>query len=662
MPSTEPNTANTVRAQASAAAASLELNAPDEPAATNRSYSASGRVTLQRPTALRLHAQETRELPGTFGDPFRVLEALPGVVPYISGLPYVYVRGAPPAGTVYYYDGIQVPGLFHLALGPAVVHPSLIDDVDFYAGVAPGRYGRYTGGVLSGGPSTRAAPTRLGGELELRLIDINGRLDIPLGGGSLSVSGRYGYPGPLVSLFSPSTSLAYWDYQIRLILPIALRTRFELVWLGSYDSATTQSSLSESRYVLGFHRAEARLIHRVGATELGALLQFGVEESQIDLGLRVRSLRIGPRLYAAYAGSSGVRARVGAEMFGYSGHIHAESEIQGGPIQLRLPFIEDVAARSVMSAYAELSVPWTERMRAELGLRSDVWLTGARAEAAVDPRLTLSYRSSEDVTWHVALGLAHQPAVFLLPLPGISDVGLEHGLQSAIQSEAGVAVALPAAFKFESQVYAQRLSNAILPDLVLDQTDSCAGLPESAAAATPRCSDGYPRSQLWAYGLELFLRRDVSEVLSGWINYTLGWARARDSEGKRFSPTFDVRHVLNLVLQYRLPKGFSAGARVQYRSGKIATELFQRAQEIVYQQRLPSFFRADLQLGYSFRPRWGSLRVSLEWFNVTLSREATDIVCHDGVGIGVDPTAATPCGVQRAPALFFPNLGVRAEF
>jgi len=436
-----------------------------------------------------------------------------------------------------------------------------------------------------------------------------------------------------------------------------------LVWFGSYDSATTRNSLNESRYVLGFHRAEARLIHRIGATELGALLQLGVEESQVDTGLRVQNFRIGPRLYATYANASGVRARVGAELFGYSGHIHAESEIDGGGlIQLRLPFIEDVAARSVMSAYAELSLPLHERVSAELGLRGDMWLTGARAEAAVDPRLTVSYRSTDAVTWHAALGLAHQPAVFLLPLPGLSEVGLEHGLQSAIQSEAGVAVTLPAAFRFESQLYAQHLSNAILPDLALDQTDACAGLPDSVAAATARCNGGYPRAKVWAYGLELFLRRDVSEVLSGWINYTLGWARARGSDGKSFSPTFDVRHVLNLVLQYRLPKGFSAGVRVQYRSGKVASQLFQRAQEIVYQQRLPGFFRTDLQLSYGFRPSWGSLRVSLEWFNVTLSREATDIVCHDGVGIGMDPTAATPCGVQRAPALFFPNLGVRAEF
>jgi outer membrane receptor protein involved in Fe transport len=304
----------------------------------------------------------------------------------------------------------------------------------------------------------------------------------------------------------------------------------------------------------------------------------------------------------------------------------------------------------------------SERLRLDLGLRGDLWLTGSRADASADPRLTVSYRASDVVSMHAAAGLAHQPSVFLVPLPGIADVGVGDGLQSAVQSEAGVALELPAALKFETNAYVQRFSNMILPELALDQTNDCAGLPVEVEAATTRCNGGYPRSTIWAYGFEFFLRRAVTEQLSGWINYTLGWARAHTDSGENFRPTFDVRHVLNLVLQYRFGGGFSTGARVQYRSGKLASEIFLRDSQIRYEQRLPGFFRADLHLSYGWRPSWGALRVTLEWFNLTLSREATDIVCRDGVGVGANPLLATPCTVQRAPALFFPNLGVRAEF
>ena len=107
-------------------------------------------VTRPEPTAHSISLEQIREVPGAFGDPFRAIEALPGVVPVMSGVPYVYVRGAPPSATAYFYDEIQMPALFHLGLGPAVVHPAMVGPIDFYPGVAPARYGRKTGGVVAG--------------------------------------------------------------------------------------------------------------------------------------------------------------------------------------------------------------------------------------------------------------------------------------------------------------------------------------------------------------------------------------------------------------------------------------------------------------------------------------------------------------------------------
>jgi hypothetical protein len=298
-------------------------------------------------------------------------------------------------------------------------------------------------------------------------------------------------------------------------------------------------------------------------------------------------------------------------------------------------------------------------------VRGDLWLTGSRPEAAVDPRLSLSYRLRDTITWHGAVGLAHQPSVFLVPLPGITEVGIESGLQSAVQSETGVSFDLPAQLKLESQVYVQHFDNMILPELAIDQTAECYALPPDVEMATSRCNGGYPRSSAWAYGLELFLRRALTEDHSGWVNYTLGWARAESSTGLKFRPTFDVRHVVNLILQYKIGGGFSTGARLQYRSGKNASHIFIREGEIPYQQRLAGFFRADANISYGWKPSWGSLRVSLEWFNLTLSREESSIDCDktDDITSGRDPLkTAVPCPVRRAPALFFPNLGVRAEY
>ncbi len=80
---------------------------------------------------------ESRFIPGAFGDPFRAIEALPGMTPWLSGLPYYYVRGAPPESVGYYIDGIRVPLLFHVGAGPSTMAPALVDSVDLFPGAYP---------------------------------------------------------------------------------------------------------------------------------------------------------------------------------------------------------------------------------------------------------------------------------------------------------------------------------------------------------------------------------------------------------------------------------------------------------------------------------------------------------------------------------------------
>ncbi|HEY6878441.1 MAG TPA: hypothetical protein VI299_10510 [Polyangiales bacterium] len=76
---------------------SLDAGLP-EPAPVE--FSATATVQRAPPAgAHEINNESARDLPGSFGDPLRILDALPGVVPIASGVPYVYVRGAPPSST-----------------------------------------------------------------------------------------------------------------------------------------------------------------------------------------------------------------------------------------------------------------------------------------------------------------------------------------------------------------------------------------------------------------------------------------------------------------------------------------------------------------------------------------------------------------------------------
>jgi hypothetical protein len=108
--------------------------------------------------ALPISSEEATATPGAAGDPFRVIESLPGVTTLMWPLPLYSVRGANPGNTGFLLDGIKVPSLFHLALGPSVIHPLLIDRLDFYPGSYPVQFGRSVGGLVSA--STAAPPGR----------------------------------------------------------------------------------------------------------------------------------------------------------------------------------------------------------------------------------------------------------------------------------------------------------------------------------------------------------------------------------------------------------------------------------------------------------------------------------------------------------------------
>jgi len=63
-------------------------------------YSAHARVKPPPATSFALEEAETEALESGMGPAFSTVEAMPGVVPVFSGVPYLIVRGASPAGSL----------------------------------------------------------------------------------------------------------------------------------------------------------------------------------------------------------------------------------------------------------------------------------------------------------------------------------------------------------------------------------------------------------------------------------------------------------------------------------------------------------------------------------------------------------------------------------
>jgi hypothetical protein len=625
-----------------APAALPPITLPDESVASASDDYGAQAVVRRAPVAgtREVALQSARDLPGAFGDPLRILEALPGVVPIASGVPYAYVRGSPPASQGYVYDDIPLPQLFHAAFGPAVIHPRATGAMRFNAGVPSARYGRRVGGLLL----AQGVPYGDGydAEVELRLIDVGGWAQGSIGRGQAMVSGRLGYPklallaAESIGAINEGTKLNYWDGQVRYRYPVTTRDALELVWLGSFDDialpGVSDSLQQQGATRLHFQRVETRFVHRLKRGEFGTALRFGFDQSELGTALAVKAFSFGPRLWSELK-LGRHRLRVGGDLFVSQGEaINGRGSLGSpdGDLRIRLPTIASAPARNQGGVFAESELRAGEKVRLNLGARVDYWSVLGNVDFRVDPRLRATVDATDKLALHAAFGMAHQPAVFFFPLPGLTDVALDRGLSRSLQSELGAAYELPFALRAEAQLFLHHYTDLLLPELVMDAS----------------IEDDPPLSDALSYGAELFLKRDMNDAVSGWISYTLGWATANSERSiGRFLPDFDVRHVLNVVLRWHIYRGFVVGGRLHARSGRVIEQLNTR-----YEQRLPWFVRGDVRFGYSWRGRFADMVAYVEWLNVAAQGEYLDADC------------LFECIPSKAPPISIPNLGVRADF
>jgi len=604
-----------------------------------------------------LTGRELRQVPGTFGDPFRVVQALPGVTTPVSLLPLPVVRGSSPSSTGFMLDQARLPLLFHLLGGPSVIHPEMIEEIKFFPGGAPVAYGGYTGGVIDGLTRPARPDERvLDIDLNLAQTGVFLRTPIPSTDLRLSAGGRVGYPGVLLSLLSDEVSLSYWDYQARLDAGSA-RTGWSLMSFGARDLILTQPAdggelAPTLRYE--FHRVDLTGRYASGAWAGRAMVALGLDETQLGEGAPPLSqLHVTPRLEGTYTPSTQLSARVGLNGSFRRSELGSANEgaDPGGPVQA----VADEGVTTPPSdslttgGYAELLWGLTDRLYITPGVRVDLWRDDSATELTFDPRLNLRYLAwgtrergsqravegeertpqSEDTLeeqdkrslWlKGALGRYHQPPRFLVPIPGLDQLPLDYGMLASTQGALGLEWRLGGGVSFDLQGYYSDMDPVIF-DLSINQS-SLQDLPTSLpgqASEDERAEDIAMRlltPQVGrAYGAELMLRKRSRSGVYGWLAYTLSRSeRKRDGEWVPFD--FDRPHILNAVLGVPLGGGWEIGGRFQYQSGSPVTTTYG-----YNEGRKEPFIRLDLRVDK--RAVWRSwlLDYYIDIQNVLLSAE-----------------------------------------
>jgi hypothetical protein len=576
-------------------------------------------------------------MPGAFGDPVRAIEALPGVTPTVSGVPYFFVRGAPPANVGFFVDGVDVPLLYHAYIGPSVLHPALLESVTLYSGAPPMRYGRTAGAVVAA--NTRGPRDEWHGEASVRAIDAGGLGEAPLPGnrGSALVGGRYSYAGPILSLFS-DTELKYWDYQGRMSYRTGAHDTLTLLAFGAYDSL--RSGSSELQAQIGgeeqFHRVDLRWDSEPSprtSTRLG--VTFGLDQTgegttntrAADRALRVRS-DIRHQASRAVALELGADARVD------------DYTLRVGPMRVDardLRALFPARTEDTLGAYLGLELRPARGISVVPGVRADLFTSQGNAEVGVDPRVLTAFQLSRSITLEETLGLSHQRPNFVPQVPAAQVAGLEGGLQSAVNWSSGVRWKLPEEVTASLTLFRSAYFDAVDPiggarDFTIDQNSL------------------YRRWTISSYGLEVMLRRSLTRRLGGFLAYTL--SRSVHARGAVQSVTgFDRPHVLQAALSYDLGGNFRVGARMVAYSGIPALLVGRDPPRFSDRIRGPAFFRVDARV----EKRWplgrqGYWGLVGEVLNATATQEVLRIECGQ------------VCKSQRVGPVVLPSVGVEVGY
>jgi TonB family protein len=532
-------------------------------------------------TRRTLQREEMEKVPGSFGDPIRVLQDLPGVARMPFGIGALLVRGSSPNDTGTYLDGIQIPILYHFGGGPSVVNPELVDKIDFYPGGFGAEYGRAIGGIVDVGTRPVIDP-QWRGSAKVDLIDSGAYLAVPLGDSvSLSLGGRRSYVDLLLPLVLNSQSVrvspVYFDYQARLDFhPKGSRHALQLFGFGSDDLLKVvfapggNSSDIQINNHTGFQRLVAAWSYHGDAFTHRLQLFAGKNENSLGLDvLRVDQDDnvLGVRERAELILSPWLTARGGLDV-----------QLTQSKVTVRAPpppaayrgFPGEAGSQQedpVTSVSNRDNFPYAEWLEAQLSYGGLKVFPSARLEQyrvsgqwrfAADPRLMLRQElgpAEHRTTLKASVGLYHQapdPAD-LRPVTGNPDLGLE----AAFQTSAGVEQKITDTLNVDVTGFYNRRY-----DLVTRTADTV-----TAEDGTIQRKN-FDNSLLGrSYGVEVFVRRELTSNFFGWIAYTLSWSEQKP-KGQPWDWTgFDQRHILTLVAQYKWGNGWELGGRFRLSTG-----------------------------------------------------------------------------------------------
>jgi len=553
------------------------LRATDNP---YRTVVRSGREAREEVSRRSITPQEITNLPGTQGDALKSIQNFPGVARSPFGIGLLVIRGADPTDSAVILGEHEIPQLFHFGGLTSVFPAEIITNIDYLPGNFDARYGDATGGIID--VKTRGGRRdRVHGYVDADLFDAGGLVEGPVGKGSFVVAARRSYIDAVLPAVIPddaglSLTVAprYYDYQGIFEYPLAggkltVRAfgsddRTRLVAADPNEVSTDARDRFES--TLLFHRAD--LAYEKEADGWRFLVTPSYRYDLISAGAGdIFRFSLGVHTFSG-------RAEIGRKL-GRRARLDVGTNVAAGQFTIDAESVAvpqdgtgNQATRFTLESKDQFAAPG---LYSTLYLDVAPWLTivpSARItfyalqfqRGATDPRLRFVARAGDRTTIRGGVGIYSQiPDIpEFNPRFGNPRVGPEHSVHTSL----GIRRELGQGWSAELVGFYKYGWDLAAPSTALVRRPTGEIGPEVFRTG------GAGR----IVGGELFVRKEMTRRIFGWVSYTVSRSERRYDPREGFVLfDLDQTHILTLIAVYRLPRRWQIGARFRVVSGNPYT-------------------------------------------------------------------------------------------
>lgn len=673
------------------------------------------RRSIESPVSMRvIGLQEIEKSPGANRDVSRIVRAYPGVS--FSPIGYrndLIVRGGSPSENRFYMDGIEIPNINHFATqgasgGPvSIVNADLIREITFYTGAFPAN----RSGALSS-------------VLDFRLRDGNQdkqTFKATIGASEVSLSGNGHFNKRTTYLFSVRQSYLqllfkalglpflpnFIDGQFKIRTKLSERDELIILGLAGIDKMklNTDEKGEDAEYLLSYLPTIHQETFTVGATYrhyAGKHVQSVTlshnylnnrnlkyhnndDSSEDNLTLRLRSIE--QKTTARFENQTRLGQWTLKEGIELNNSIYTNNSRQRlfGNSDILSLYETSLNIFGWGAFFASDYTTKDNRFTLSAGIRMDGNNYNRNIKQLwkqLSPRLSASYKFSEQWTLNGSAGLYHQlPPYTALGYKDNEGLYINKGLKymQVLESSIGLDWHLHDRFMISAEGFFKRYNR--IPLSLQDNIPlACKGNDYGVVGNEALSSTANGR----AYGLETMFRWQVSGKFNLVSSFTLYRSEYRNnSEAEYISSAWDNRFILNMSGTYNLPKRWSIGGKVSYIGGAPYTPYDEEKSSLVeawdakgqpyydyslYNTgRLPNFAQLDLRVDKSFYFRRCMVGLYLDIQNITGNKlKQPDVIMS--TGIIENPSA--PVSEQRYKMKYLkqesgtvlPTLGVTVEF